>query len=157
MKVRDCLGLETANKPRRCNMKIVTVAVAMVLLMAGATFASDLQPADGVACKDLPFSGKVAEAVLSATGGKGADAIEIIDRIGKKPVEQRFKVKRLRIAEDGVAVALQTSSECFAYVAPDVERSEIEARLLRGGETMRPLAIDASKDDHNTFGVFVIE
>lgn len=137
---------------------VMAVAVAMVLLAAGvATFANDLQPADGVVCKDMPFSGKVTEAVLSATGGKGADAIEIIDRIGKKPVEQRFKVKRLRVGSDGVAVALQTSSGCFAYVAPDVERSEIEARLLRGGESMRQVHIDASKDDHNTFGMFVIE
>lgn len=143
--------------------KIIVVGVLLAAFCisgaASAAVQNSFVPADGNVCKDIPFSGKVSDAILAATGGKASFAIEVIDRVDAKPAEQRFKIKRLRVGSDGVAVALQGGEweNCVSYATARPDQDEIKNRLLAPGEKLYPVTIDATKAEHNTAAVFVVE
>ena len=145
--------------------KMLMLLVGTLLIGGWAVSASavDFVQADGVTCKDRPFSGMVTKAVIDAAGP--SDAIEVIDRGAEfqKPAA-RFKAKRIRIEEDGVAYPLMdsVSKKCVATTASAMlEEREVEAGLLMTGEKLRALTVtDEGRNkigEYNTVQVWIIE
>lgn len=144
--------------------KLQVLVVGMLLVGGWVTSASavDFVQADGSICKDRPFSGMVTKAVLEIGP---SDAIEVIDRGAefKKPAA-RFKAKRIRVEEDGVAYPLMDSvdKKCVATTASAMfGQQEVEVGLLMPGEKLRALSVtDEGKTkvgEHKTVQVWIVE
>ncbi len=140
---------------------VLLVGMCVAGWVASAS-AVDFVQTDGAICKDRPFSGMVTKAVLEVGP---SDAIEVIDRGAefKKPAA-RFKAKRIRIEEDGIAYPLMDSNDkkCVATTASAMfEEREVEAGLLMPGEKLRALSVtDEGRNkigEYKTVQVWIIE